>query len=245
MSGVFPLPIGRSSGLLIQQRLVAQMQSDQTEILRLTSQLSTGRRVLAPSDDAAAASRGVALQRILEQKGQAQVNLNTSRSYLAASETAVARVTDLLNDVRGAAVRAADSSTSDTERLAISAQIESALGQLLDMGNQQFRDRFLFAGTTTTVRPYEARDGAVVYHGNEGELQSYADLDQLFSASIAGTSVLGGVSAEVRGSATLTPVLADNIKLSDLRGGDGVELGSIVISDGVSSSTIDLTGAKT
>jgi flagellar hook-associated protein 3 FlgL len=245
MAGVIPLPVGRASSLLVQQRLIAQLQSDQQEIVRLTAQLSTGRRVLAPSDDASAASRGVTLQKILEQKEQSQVNLNTSRSYLAASETAVARVTDLLIEIRGAAVRAADTTTSDQERLAISEQIEAALGQLLGAGNQQFRDRYLFAGTTTTVQPYEVQNGAVVYRGNEGVLESYADVDQLYSASVNGSAVLGGLSAEVRGSAVLTPALSENVKLADLHGGAGVELGSIVISDGVASSTIDLTGAKT
>lgn len=245
MSAIYPVPVGRSSGLLMQQRLVTQLQSDQQEILRLTSQMSTGRRLLAPSDDAAAAVRGMGMQRILEQKAQVQVNLNTSRSYLAASETAVARVSNILTDVRGSALKAADSSTSATERLAISREIQAALTQLLDAGNGQFRDRFLFAGTNTTQRPFVSRDGAVVYHGNENELQSYADLDQLFSASISGAAVLGGLSAEVRGATTLAPVLSASTPLADLYGGAGVELGSLAISDGFSSRTVDLSGAKT
>ena len=44
--------------------------------------------------------RGVALQRILEQKEQVRVNQNTSRSYLSASETAIAKVSDVLNEAR-------------------------------------------------------------------------------------------------------------------------------------------------
>jgi flagellin-like hook-associated protein FlgL len=245
MSGVYPIPVGRSSGLLLQQRLTHQLQSDQQELLRLTSQLSSGRRILAPSDDTPAGLRGVSLQRILEQKEQVRVNLNTSRSYLAASETAIAKVADLLNDVRGAAVQGADSTTSDTQRAAIAQEVQAALAQLLDVGNQQFRDRYLFAGSNTTQRPYEVRDGQVVYLGNENELRSYADLDQLFSSSIAGVSVLGGLSAEVKGAATLTPVLSETTRLADLHGGAGFIPGSLVVSDGATSRTIDLTGAQT
>ncbi len=244
MSGVYPVPVGRSSALLIQQRLTHQLRSDQQEILRLTSQMSTGRRLLAVSDDAPAGLRGVSLQRILEQKEQARTNLNTSRSYLSASETAIAKTADLLNEAHGAAVRAADSTLDGAQRRAIAQEIQSTLAQFIEIGNRQFRDRFLFAGSSD-VRPYESRDGVVVFHGNENELRSYADIDQLYSASLPGATVLGGLSAEVRGATVLTPALAESTWLTDLHGGEGVTLGAIVISDGVSTATVDLSGAAT
>lgn len=244
MSGVYPVPVGRASSMLLQQRLTHQLQVDQQALLRLTSQLSSGRRLLAVSDDAASGMRGVTLQRILEQKAQARANLNTTRSYLSASESAMAKTADLINEAYGAAVRAANSTLDGAQRRAIAQEIQAILGQFIEIGNHQFRNRYLFAGSSA-VRPYEVRDGVVVYHGNEKELRSYADGDQLYSMSISGATVLGGLSTEIRGTTVLTSALSESTRLADLHGGEGVILGAIAISDGNSKVIVDLTGAET
>jgi flagellin-like hook-associated protein FlgL len=92
MSGVYPVPTTRSSDLHSQARLLAQLHRDQIDIQRLQSQISTGYKLLAPSDDAPAAQRGMVLQRLLELKAQAQVNRNTTQSYLDAADTSIAGV---------------------------------------------------------------------------------------------------------------------------------------------------------
>ena len=58
MSGVYPVPTTRASDLHSQARLLAQVHRDQLDIQRLQAQISTGYRLLAPSDDAPAALRG-------------------------------------------------------------------------------------------------------------------------------------------------------------------------------------------
>ena len=52
-------PNTRISDLLISQRLLSQMQSDQQAIFRLQNQLTTGRRISLPSEDAPAALRAI------------------------------------------------------------------------------------------------------------------------------------------------------------------------------------------
>ncbi|HTN75742.1 MAG TPA: flagellar hook protein, partial [Pirellulaceae bacterium] len=87
----------------MQTRLLAQLQVDQLDLLRLQTQISTGRRVLSPSDDAPASIRAIGLQRLLEQKAQAQTNLTTSQSYIGAADTSIANLSGLLNSIRATA----------------------------------------------------------------------------------------------------------------------------------------------
>ena len=108
MSGLYPLPTSRTSNILIQSRLVSQAQQDQLAMLRLQDQVSTGRRIAIPSDDPQAAIKAFAIQRLLAQKGQAQSNLQTTQSYLSASDTAMSSLSSLLSEARGVAVTAAD-----------------------------------------------------------------------------------------------------------------------------------------
>src|SRR5262245_22238238 len=107
MAGFYPVPSTRTTGLLQQARVLQQLNFDQLAIQRLQTQLSTGRRIAVPSQDAPAANRGQTLQRLLELKAQAVSNLQASQSYLDATDSTLANVTTLLSNIRGLAVEAA------------------------------------------------------------------------------------------------------------------------------------------
>src|SRR6188508_2048275 len=101
---IYPVPTTRSSDMLARTRLVSQMQQDSLALLRLQTQLSTGRRIQLSSEDPNAALRAQSLQRLLEIKGQDKTNILTGQSYLDATDTAVGEVTTLLTKARGIAV---------------------------------------------------------------------------------------------------------------------------------------------
>jgi flagellar hook-associated protein 3 FlgL len=75
MAGLIPIPNTRVSNLLVRDRLLAQLQGDQLDIFRLENQVSTGRRISLPSEDAPAAQRAIALQRLVERKTQLASNV--------------------------------------------------------------------------------------------------------------------------------------------------------------------------
>lgn len=245
MARITPIPTTRVSDQLALQRMMNQLQSDQVDVLRIQQQISTGRRILMPSEDAPAALRAVALQRILEQKKQMETNLQTSESYLTNTDTAIASVSDTLNKARDTALHAANSVNTDEEREADAQEIDQAITSLILTGNSQFRDRYLFAGSRTTEIPFEQKGNYIRYNGNETELRSYADTDVLFPTNITGSRLFGAISEPVVGTADFNPILTLDTKLADLNNGDGVSLGSIEISDGTVSSVVDLSTAYT
>jgi flagellar hook-associated protein 3 FlgL len=231
--------------LLVARRLLAQLQFDQLELSRIQTQVSTGRRITSPSDDAPAALRGINLQQILERKEQVRLNLQTSASYLVATDSALATVSSQLTGVRAQALAALNATSTDVERQAIVQQIEAVIGQLRNVGNQKFRERFLFAGSSSTKPPFADRNGFIYYAGNNTALRSYSDLDQLFATNVSGDSVFGAISPGVEGSVDFNPILTETTRLVHLRGGEGISKGSIVVSDGFTSRTIDISSAET
>jgi len=243
MALIYPVSIGRSSHLLTQQRLLSQTNSNQIEMLNLQQQISTGRRVLAPSDDASASVRAVTLQAIIERKEQTAVNLNTARSYLNATETSVASVTDLLNQVRGSAITVAQTTATQDERNTVALLVQEAISQVTDAANGKFRERYLFAGSSTTTQPFSQVGEQVVFNGNELDLPTFSDEDILFNSNLHGHEVFGALSEPAGGDLDINPVLTGKTLLSDLRGGRGIDKGSFVISDGVNNNTIDISGA--
>lgn len=245
MASISPIPTTRVSDQLVQQRLLSQLQRDQLDVLRLQQQLTTGRRINLPSDDPQASGRAIALQRLLERKTQVRENVNVSQSYLTATDTAIGNVSDVLRSIRGEVAAVVGVTASPEQRAAAAAQARNAVRQLIDIGNRTFRGRYLFGGSRTQAGPYAQAGEIVAYSGNDEDLANFADIDQLLVSNRSGHRVLGGFSAEVQGFADLNPIVTADTLLADLNGGQGVELGTISLSNGIVSRTVDLSGAAT
>lgn len=230
---------------MVRTRMLLQLQSDQQGLFRVQSQVASGRRILRPSEDAPAALRAMGLQRLIERKTQVAVNLETNKSFLAATDATLNNVSNLLANVRGSTLGVVDTTLSEAQRQAVVNEVERAIDQLVDTGNQQFRGRYLFAGSRTTVLPFSREGKYINYSGNEGQLQSYSDIDMLFESSVSGNQVFGTISEPVIGTADLNPVVTRDTLLADLRGGQGIRVGSIAISDGLSTRVVDISPAKT
>lgn len=242
---IIPVPSTRSSELLVSQRLLNQIQNDQLDLLRIQDQLSTGRRIAVPSDDSAAAIRASQLQLRLEQKTQVSTNLNSTKSFLTATESSVASVTDTIQNIRGLAISATNTTTSDIEREAVVVEIRRSIDQLVATGNGEFRNRYLFGGSQTNTNPFSRINNFVDFQGNANALQSYIDIDLLQDANVTANEVFGVVSEGTEGTVDLNPILTELTLLRDLNGGEGVLEGSFIVSDATSDSTVDITGART
>lgn len=246
MASIVGIPSTRVSDSFVRTRLMQQVQFDQRELFRVQTQLSTGRAFELPGEDPIAAGRIMSLQSLIERKEQVMVNLATNQSYISSTDVAVSRISNLMAEMRGVALSVIGTTSSDGQRAAAALQVQQAVHQLIDAGNQKFRGRFLFTGSTTQVQPFEMVENDVVqYFGNEEKLFSYSDIDVLFETNVDGNEVFGAISEPVRGSVDFNPILNFDTRLADLRQGRGISPGSITINDGTNSSTIDLSTAET
>jgi len=246
MASIIPLPNTRVSGMLVRQRLLAQLQGDQLDLFRLQNQVSTGQRFTLPSEDAPAARRAMTLQRLLERKTQIRSNIETGQSFLKSTDVALNNVAGLLGDIRGVALGVSGTTSTDSERQAAITEINRAIEQMVSVGNTQFRGRYLFAGSQTNVEPYSYNGAYVTYHGDDQAIRSHSDLGVLFSTNATGQDVFGGISSEVLGGVDLNPEVTADTPLSSLRGGRGISPnGALQISDGTSSVIVDISHAAT
>ena len=247
---VLPITSTRVSNLFQTTRLTQQIMSDQLSLIRVQTQIATGRRIISPSDDAPASLRAMTLQRTLERTAQVQTSLSDSVLFLTEAENSIDDVASLLNSIKAEALSVDSTLSTESERMAVVEQINSTLEQLVNIGNSQFRERYLFAGSKSQSQPYDYFDDFVAYDGNEESLRSYVDVGYLYETNIPGVDVFGGISEAVEGSVDLNPQLSASTQLKNLNGGDGVDKGAVELvhldSLGVAtSSVIDLSGAST
>jgi flagellin-like hook-associated protein FlgL len=245
MTTIAPIPATRVSNLLVTQRLSAQLQADEVGLQQLETQVSSGQRLILPSDDPAAAAQAVNLNRLLLQKEQIKNNLDTNQSYLSATDTALGNVSNLLANARSTALSVAGTVADSSQRQTAAQVVTSAIQQLTDIGNQSFNGRYLFAGSLSGTAPFQTQGPYVKYVGNDEQLASLSDLSQLFQSNVTGADAFGALSAGVSGTANLTPNITAATPLADLNGGLGINKGSITVSDGIHSSVVDLSSAVT
>jgi flagellin-like hook-associated protein FlgL len=250
MSRIIPIPTTRVGDLFVRQRLTGQVQLDQLDLFRLQRQVSSGRRLELPSDDATAALRAINLQRLQDRKGQIRTNVQSSEFYLSAAEDSIWSVSQLLSEIRAETIGVAGTLATAEGRQNVVQQINQALRTLIDTGNAKSQGRYLFSGSRSTVQPYEFNGQYIEYRGNEGTLRSYVDLERLFDTNLAGTEVFGGISSEVQGSTDLNPHLTADTLLSTINGGEGFGRNaaiSVSINTGLTTvvNVVDLSGAVT
>lgn len=244
---ISPLLSGRLPDSLIAGRFQRTLESQQRALVHLQDEVSSGQKFFVPSEDPTAAIKTVMFQKLLERKTQMQQNVQTDRSLLSASESALATVGDALNQANALLLAGAGNTYSSTEKETMATEVRSLMRQVVSVGNTQFRGRYLFAGGQSQEAPFEfVGDNVVSYGGDRQSIDSYLDLDLLVANNVDGQTAFNAFTEPV--GTDIDPALTLDTRTADLLGGLGVQLGPVVVTvdNGTpDSQTVDLSAAET
>ena len=238
------------SNLSVQNQLLQQLNSGQTQMSQLEMEISTGHQFQLPSENPLAVLQVEGIQSLLQRKDQALANISANQSLLSQADSTLGSVSSLLASIQSAALGVVGSTASPDQRQAVIQQVDQAIQQLVGLGNTQLNGQSLFSGAGGSATPFSLdAAGHVVYSGSSTPTQSYVDVNQLMATSVTGDQAFGAMSQPVQGAA-LPAALSPATPLADLgyslvSGGQGIAPGSIAVSDGQSTSIVDLSGAKT
>ena len=133
-------------------------------------QISSGRRLLTPSDDPIAASRSLELRESLSRLQQFERNATIVSNRLSQEESALNSVNNVLQRVRELALQANNATQSNESRGLIAIEIREQLGNLLQLANQQDGNgSYLFAGHLEDTQPVSHVGSAFTYNGDQGQ----------------------------------------------------------------------------
>ncbi|WP_457651501.1 flagellar hook-associated protein FlgL [Rhodocaloribacter sp.] len=176
--------------------LERMLQVRQRDLAGYREQLSTGLRVNRPSDDAPSFSRARKLEVLTNRYDQYERSIVTAQSWVDHTQENLNTLADLFTSAHEEAIQAANDTLSDEDREAIASSLESSLSEILDVLNTKVGDEYLFAGTNTTVRPFEqdgsaTADGAgITYYGNDDGRTRAVGPDVDLDVNITGQRIL-------------------------------------------------------
>lgn len=219
----------------------------QTRLLKVQNQLATGKQLSTPSDNPGSAAIIQSIRKTLEQRDAYLANLKFAQSQLGTVDTTLGELTDLLREADQIASANVGSDVSADARASAAAIIGRIYSQAFSLANRQFEGAYLFAGDRSTAPPFVESGGGVKFVGSTNVLQNDFDEGATLAFMVDGNEVFGALTTRIQGTEDLTPAVTGATRLADLRGatGSGVRLGSIVLGNGSTAATVDLSRADT
>ena len=244
---LLPLSIARVSDLLQSSVTTQSLNQTQAQLLTVENELSTGKQINNPSDNPAGAATILQLNQTLSNRQAYSTNLSQATTSLSQVDTTLGSIEDLLTSAQSTASANVGSDVSASARAGAAATIDSLTSEALTLGNTQLNGQYLFGGDTDNNTPFVQADGSIKYVGSTTTLSNTVDEGTELSYQVNANSVFGALSSQVQGTADLSPSLTTDTQISDLQGatGQGVSLGSIQLSNGITSATVDLAGSDT
>jgi len=124
------------------------------DLSKLQEQLSTGKRLLRPSDDPVDVANDLQLRTKIKQLNQFTENMNDGASFMQISDTAMMSIDDILQRLRELALQASSDTMSAKERLFIAREVEQLTRQFVALTNTMHKGDYIFAGTQTKIMPF-------------------------------------------------------------------------------------------
>ncbi len=240
-----PANLSRISNLMRGNIATATIGKAQRNLAAVQQQLTTGKRLAVPSDDAGDAAIAQQIRKLLEQRQSYTSNLKAAQSQLSEVDTTLSSVNDLLREAQQVASQNVGSDVSPEERRAAAEIIDSIYSQVLTLANKSSGGLYLFAGDRSTDQPFVEEGGGVKWNGSSRLLSNRVDEGTNLEFMIDGADVFGALATRVRGSVDATPAVTGETRLIDLAGalGKGVGRGTIRIGDGTANVDVDLSDA--
>jgi len=147
---------------------VATMNQLQVNLAKTQTQISSGRRILNPADDPAAAARATELNQADAANTQYAANRTAAVNTLSLSESILGSVTSLLQDAQALTVQAGNATLNVSDLRSIATDLNGRLQELIGLANStDGTGNFLFSGAQGRIQPFVETGAGVSYQGDD------------------------------------------------------------------------------
>ena len=134
--------------------LLGDINRTMSRMLKTQQDLATTTTIHKPSDDPGGTTRLMQVNGALKRNERYQKNVEDASEQLLTTEAAVTGVMDLINLADNLLLQASNDTLGADERRTLAEQMEVYWIRSIDLGNQEFADRYIFGGTNNATRPY-------------------------------------------------------------------------------------------
>ncbi|WGI25531.1 flagellar hook-associated protein FlgL [Halomonas alkaliantarctica] len=187
----------RISTVTMFEQSTASMNRQQSDLMKVSQQIASGRRVVNPSDDPQAASRAVGVDQakaVTEQYSDSRVS---ARNSLSQTESILNSISDAITSAKTLLVQASSDTLTDANRESIASELKGVYETMLGQANAtDGSGRYLFGGYKDSEPPF-AKDGNenVQYKGDSNTREQRVDASRLMSVADNGETIFKSVAS--------------------------------------------------
>lgn len=181
-----------SSGMIFDAG-VSAINRQTSSLLATQQQVSSGRRILRPSDDPVAAARALETQQASDVVAQFKQNHDYATATLGLQEAQLTSAGEILSRLRELTVQAGSTSLTPTARQGIAIEMRASFDRLLAIANStDGAGNHLFAGFMSATTPFGGSvdniiaGGEIVYQGDDGQRSLQVSTSRIIEVSESG-----------------------------------------------------------
>jgi len=237
----------RVTNSMISSQVIFNLQRSLSRYYNLENKMSSGRKINTPSDDPGGTVQDLNYRTELSKIEQYRSNVAQAQNWTNSYDTILSDLVDLTNSAKDTAISMADGVYDENSRESAAQEVRSLFDQMIQLANNQLDGRYIFSGYRTKEEAIIVTPNGIVYNGDDGQMKFQIESAQKMMVNLSGADIFLN-ELEVLGSdADLNVQVTDDTLLSDLNGGEGIDLatGTFTIEDKNLniSATIDLTAA--
>jgi len=212
------------------------MLQQQEVLIKTQQQLSTGKRILTPSDDPISAAQALNITQSASLNKQYSVNRASANSSLGLEENVLRKVTSLLQDVHSSTIYAGNATLTDPDRKILATELRSQLETLVGLANTtDEKGQFLFSGYQASTKPFVQTGLNVQFMGDQGQRLNQVGPARQLAVSDSGTDIFDRIK---NGNGVFTTA-ADSLNI-----GTGViDVGSVITPASLTGDNYEITFA--
>ncbi|MGD8512996.1 MAG: flagellar hook-associated protein FlgL [Deltaproteobacteria bacterium] len=180
------------SNTIIYDTIKLRLSKITEELNKANTVVATGKRILKLSDDPVGLTQGLNIKSALSNIEQMGRNITLGKSWLAASESAMSQVQDVISEAKTLSVQMANSSIDASERRSAAETVQNLLEELVSLANTEVNGRYIFAGSETDTTSFNLEsDNTVTYHGDNNAFTVKIGKDATVEVGSDGEAVFG------------------------------------------------------
>lgn len=184
----------RISTQMMYQQNMRGITNSQAEWMKFGEQMSTGKRVLNPSDDPVAASQAVVLSQAQAQNSQYTLARTFATQKVSLEENVLNQVTTAIQTAQEKIVSAGNGTLSDDDRASLATDLQGIRDQLMNLANStDGNGRYIFGGYKTESAPFAQADGA--YSGGTTNVTQQVDASRTMVIGHTGDKVFASLTS--------------------------------------------------
>jgi flagellar hook-associated protein 3 FlgL len=141
----------------------------------VNEKLSSQKKINRPSDNPVGAASAIGYRNLLSQVDQYGRNLNTGKTWMDSSETALTQSQDVMTRAMEIAVQMANGTQSAATRSNMATEVGHLLDQAISLGNTKVGGNYIFAGYKTGTTPFVKINNGTIdtvqYNGEGNDFQ--------------------------------------------------------------------------